>query len=135
MKIAAAVITAMFGTVRSQGLLEILSPKSDIKLSMFRHSKIPEGSGYQIGQSLIGHLHFLKENADACRPFDSDFAEMIAPFERNPRDKEDDSAMVQNFVLVSQKGGCRLEQKLANLEAANVVLPIIADKGLWQVMS
>ena len=104
-------------------------------MTQFQHSKIPEDSGYQVGQSIIGHLHFLETNKDACQPFDDSFAEMVAPLERNPRDKEDDSAMVQNFVLISQKGGCSFEQKLANLEAANVTLPIFADRGKWQVMS
>ena len=91
-----------------QGLLEILSPPSELKLTHFWHSKVPNHFNYQVGQSVIGHLHFLETNLDACAPFDADFVEMIAPLERNERDHEESSAMVQNFVLVAQKGGCKL---------------------------
>ena len=35
--------------VQSQGLLEVLSPPSSIKMDNIQHSKIPRDTGYQIG--------------------------------------------------------------------------------------
>ena len=63
------------------------------------------------------------------------FADRITSVERNPVMHEEHSAMIQNFVLVDAKGGCKLDQKLENLSAAKVALPIIADSVLWQISS
>ena len=52
--------------------------------------------GYQAGQSLIGHLHFLSEYAglDPCEDLGTDFADKIASIERDPSDQEENSAMI-----------------------------------------
>ena len=79
--------------VQSSGLLEVLSPPgtSLSKMENFQHSRIPRDQGYQVGQSLIGHLHFLSEfkddeNFDPCFPLPTEFADRIASVERNPND-------------------------------------------------
>ena len=67
-----------------------------------------------------------------CDPLGEEFKDQIAAIERNPSDYEEHSAMIQNFVLVEQKGGgCKLREKLTNLYEAGVTLPIIVDKALW----
>ena len=84
-------ITIIPTIVQSSGLLEVLSPpgSSLSKMENFQHSLIPSDQGYQVGQSLIGHLHFLsefKENFDPCFPLPDEFADKIASVERNPND-------------------------------------------------
>ena len=96
---------------------------------------MPSDSGYLQGQAIIGHLHFLDENKDACAPFDATFASEIAPIERDPLDHEDASAMVQDFVLIDRRGGCNFAMKLKNLRDAGVEHPIFADSTMWQVSS
>ena len=116
------------------GILEVISPPSSIKLDSLQHSIVPKDSGYRIGQSIIGRLHFLKTDLNVCDPLGEEFKDQIAAIERNPSDYEEHSAMIQNFVLVDQKGGgCKLREKLTNLYEAGVTLPIIVDKALWQI--
>ena len=77
-------------------------------------------------------MHFLSKDLNVCDPLGEEFKDQIAAIERNPSDYEEHSAMIQNFVVVEQKGGgCKLNEKLTNLKEAGVTLPIIVDSALW----
>ena len=96
--IFAAVLTNF--SAKANGLLEVVSPADSgiSKMEYFQHSAIPKESGYQVGQSLIGHLHFLESEAshftNLCEPLSEEFARNMTLVERDPGDYEDESAMI-----------------------------------------